>query len=72
MLPDTLDVFLNKNKIAKLLQQANGMSGEVTNQPSILAVPSPRKKTNKAVEQNGDGEATEKLQVVTSHQKKIK
>ncbi len=48
------------------------MSGEVTNQPSILAVPSPRKKTNKAVEQNGDGEATEKLQVVTSHQKKIK
>jgi hypothetical protein len=43
------------------------MSGEVTNQPSILALPSPLRETNKVAERKGGGEATEKLQVVTSH-----
>jgi hypothetical protein len=43
------------------------MPGEVTNQPSTLAVPSPLRETNKAAERNSDGEVTEKLQVVTSH-----
>ncbi len=44
------------------------MPGEVPNQPSTQALPSPLRETkNKAVEQNGGGEATEKLQVVTSH-----
>ncbi len=48
------------------------MSGEVTNQPSILTLPSPLRETNKPAERNGDGEVTEKLQVVTSHLKKEK
>jgi hypothetical protein len=46
------------------------MPREVTNQLSILAVPSPLRETNKAAERNGDGEVTEKHQVVTSLNKR--
>jgi hypothetical protein len=49
------------------------MPGEITNQPDILALPSPEAplwETSKAAELNGDGEVIEKLQIVTSHLKK--
>jgi hypothetical protein len=61
MLLDTLDGFLNKKKVAKLLHQENWMPREVTSQPSSLALPSPMRETNKAVERNGGAEVTEKL-----------
>jgi hypothetical protein len=46
------------------------MPGEVTKQSSTLALPSPLRETNKSAERNGCGEVTEKLQVVTSLNKR--